>query len=137
MANVLCSGSLGITYLLSSYADNATLVIHSVVISCLLGLMVLWYHTVEKAVLVTLEGYTVFHHGFFHALTLLVGLTVVHLVGIQLGSQTHELGDGFTNGFGFHCPSGRCWCRTIWGRPRRCPCKSPPSGFGNRGSPCP
>ena len=59
-------------------------------------------HAVEKAVLVMLEGYTVFHHGFFHALTLLVGLPVVHLVGIQLGPQPHELRDGLTTGFIFH-----------------------------------
>ena len=71
-------------------------------------------HAVEKAVLVILEGYTVFHHGLFHTLTLLVGLSVVHLVGVKLGPQTHKLGDGLTAGLVLH-HSENLFVRTTYG----------------------
>ena len=59
-------------------------------------------HAVEKAVLVIFEGYAVFHHGLFHTLTLLVGLSVAHLVGVKFGPQTDKLGDGLTAGLLLH-----------------------------------
>ena len=58
-------------------------------------------HAVEEAVLV---GYSVFHNLLFHTLALLVDLSIVHLVGIQLGPQTHKLGDRLTTSLVFHHP---------------------------------
>ena len=61
-------------------------------------------HAVEKAIFVIFKGYTVFYHGLFHTLTLLVGLPVVHLVGIQLGSQPNKLGYGLARSLILHHP---------------------------------
>ena len=69
-------------------------------------------HAVEEAVLVILEGYAVFHHGLLHAFALLVGLSIVHLVGVKFRSQPHELGDGLTAGLVFHHPQHLFVCAT-------------------------
>ena len=66
-------------------------------------------HAVEKTVFIILEGYAVFHHSLLHALALVIGLSVVHFIGVKFRPQPTELGDGLTAGLVFHHSENFLW----------------------------